>query len=134
MGSGHVGQRLVELGIDEQDRGARVVDDVTDFVGVETEVDRHGNPAVTGDREQRDQEPGAVLGHDRDAFARTDAEGIEPGGERTDVLGDLLPSQLAKALGGLVGFVHDAYTISVDMLSAVEEVDDVEGNLHVRFS
>ena len=37
----HARQGVVDLGVDEQDRGPRVLDDVADLLGVETEVHGH---------------------------------------------------------------------------------------------
>ena len=61
---------------------------------------------------------------------RTDAEGVEAGGHRPGVLGDLPPRHPSPAVGGLVGFVDDADAVAVDVLGAVEEVEDVERDLH----
>ena len=125
-----VGERFVELGIDEEDGGAGLLDDVADLVGVEAEVDRHDDASVAGDGEQGDEEAGAVVRDDRDPLAATDAEGVEAGGHRPGVLGDLPPRHPSPAVGGLVGFVDDADAVAVDVLGAVEEVEDVERDLH----
>ena len=42
-----VGHRVAELGIDEQQAGAGVLDDVLHLVGDEPEVDRHEHPSRT---------------------------------------------------------------------------------------
>ena len=68
--------------------------------------------------------------HDGHALAASDAEGVEAGGHRPGCVGDLPPRQLAPAVGGLVGFVDDADAVAVDVLGAVEEVEDVEGDVH----
>ena len=128
----HVGECLVELGIDEQHGGTGLLDDVADLVGVEAEVDRDDHAPVAGDAEQGDEEAGAVVGDDGDTLAATDAEGVEAGGQRPGVLGDLPPGQLAPAVGGLVGLVDDADAVAVDVLGAIEEVEDVERDLHDR--
>ena len=130
VGGVDVGERFVELGVDEEHGGAGLLDDVADLVGVETEVDRHDDAPVPGDREQGDEEAGAVVRHDRDPFAGTDPESVEAGGHRSGVLGDLSPCHPPPAVGGLVGLVDDADAVAVDVLGTVEEVEDVERDLH----
>jgi hypothetical protein len=125
-----VGERVVELGIDEKHGRTGLLDDVANLVGVEAEVDRHDDAPVAGYAEQGDEEAGAVVGDDGDSFAAPNAEGVEAGGQRPGVLGDLPPRQLSPAGGGLVGFVDHADPVAVDVLGAVEEVEDVERDLH----
>jgi hypothetical protein len=45
---------------------------------------------------------------------------------------DLAPCQGAEAVGRLVGLVDDADALAVDVLGAVEQVEDVERDLHGR--
>jgi hypothetical protein len=85
--------------------------------------------ARDGGRES-DEKTGAVVRHDRHPFAASDAEGIEAGGHRSGVFGDLPPRQRSPARGGLVGFVDDPDAVAVDLLGAVEEVEDVERDVH----
>ena len=79
-------ERLLQLGVDQQHGRTRVLDDVADLLGVEAEVDRDDDAAVAGHAEQRHEQPGAVLRDDRDAFAATDAERVEAGGQGTSVV------------------------------------------------
>ena len=72
-----VAQRLVELGVDQQHPRAGVLDDVAHLVGPEPEVHRHQHPPVAADPEERRQQPGAVVAHDRDPVADADAELVE---------------------------------------------------------
>ena len=75
-------QRVVELGIDEQHRRARVLDDVRDLLRVEPEVDRHEHAAAPAHAEERREQARRVVRHDRDALTAPDAERVEPGGLR----------------------------------------------------
>ena len=129
----HVAERFVELGIDEEHRRTGLLDDVAHLVGVEPEVDRHDDAAVAGHREQGDEEAGAVLRDDRHPLAGTDAEGVEAGGHGPGVLGDLPPCHASPAVGRLVGLVDHADAVAVDVLGAIEEVEDVELGFH-RFT
>ena len=69
--------RVLELGVDVEDAGAGVLDDVLHLVGREPEVDRHQHPAVAGDAEERGVEPGAVVRDVGDPLAEPDAELVE---------------------------------------------------------
>ncbi len=73
----HVAERLVELGVDEQDRGARVLDDVGDLGGGQPEVHGDEHPAPRAHPEEAGQEPGRVGTHDGDAGAGADTELVE---------------------------------------------------------
>ena len=126
----HVGERIVELGIDEEHGRTGLLDDVADLLGVEPEVDRHDDTPVAGHREQGDEEAGAVLRDDRHALAGSDAEGVEAGGHGPGVFGDLPPRQSPPAVGGLVRLVDHTDAVAVDVLGAIEEVEDVERSLH----
>jgi hypothetical protein len=84
-----VRQRVVELGIDEQDAGSAVTDDVADLLGDEPEVDRNEDPSGSGDAEERGDQSGRVVADDRDPLADADAELVEAGRDRTRPLGDL---------------------------------------------
>ncbi len=74
-----IAQSLLELGIDEEHRGAGMFDDVSHFLGVETKVDRHEDPTRTTDPEQREQESSRVVGDDGHPFARTDVQSVKGG-------------------------------------------------------
>ncbi len=125
-----VGERFVELRVDEEHRRAGVLDDVADLVGVEAEVDRDDDAAVARHAEQGGQEASAVLRDDGDTLAEADAERVEAGGQGSHPHGDFSPGQLAPARRRLVGFVDDADAVAERGLGAVEEVEDVERGLH----
>jgi hypothetical protein len=80
---------VLELGVDEQDAGPGVLDDVADLVGHQTEVDRHEDPPGTGHAVQGRQQPGRVVAEHRDPLADADAELVEPGGDRPGPPGHL---------------------------------------------
>ena len=71
---------LVELGVDEQHAGPRVLDDVLDLFGVEAEVDGHEDPAEPADPEERDEEPGGVRADDGDPLPLLNPHAIECSG------------------------------------------------------
>ena len=48
--------------------------------GVEPEVDGHEDPPEAADAEERGEEAGRVVAHDRHPLARADAQRVEPGG------------------------------------------------------
>ena len=81
---------------------------------------------VAGHREQGDEEPCAVLRDDRHPLAGTDTEGVEAGGHGPGGLGDVPPGQPPPAVGGLVRLVDHTDAVAVDVLGAIEEVEDVE--------
>ena len=126
----HAGERLVELRVDEQHRRARVLDDVAHLVGVQTEVDRHDDTPVARHGEQRGHHASAVLGDDRHPLAEPDAERVEPCCHGAHADRDLVPGELAPARGRLVRFVDDADAVAEDGLGAIEEVEDVERDVH----
>ena len=104
----HVGQRFVELGVDEQDSGPAVLDDVGDLLGDEPEIDRNENPAGARDPEQRRDQARRVVTDDRHPFAGRDAQGVESGGERPGPVGDLGVREGPPRRRWLVRFVDDA--------------------------
>jgi len=77
-----VGQRLVDLRINEQDRRPGVLDDVLDLLRPQPEVDRHQDP--TGGRYGVEQleHAGCVRRDHRDPLADVNAELVEAGLER----------------------------------------------------
>ena len=76
-----VPQGLVELGIDEQHRGAGVLDDVADLLGIQPEVDGHEDAPEHADPEQADQEACRVGGDDGHAIVLGDPELVQGHGE-----------------------------------------------------
>ena len=84
---GDAGERVVELGVDEQHRRARVLDDVADLVGVEPEVDRHEHAPPPAHAEEGREQAGRVLRDDRHPLTLRDAEPVEARGLRTRELG-----------------------------------------------
>ena len=69
--------RLLELGVDVEDAGTPVLDDVGDLLRREPEVDRHEHPSEAGDAEEGGVEPGAVVREVGDPLADADAELVE---------------------------------------------------------
>ena len=124
------GERLGELGIDEQEPGAGVLDDVLDLLGDEAEVDRHEDAPGPRHAEQRGEQAGRVVRHHRDPFALGDAERVEAGRERPRPLGHVAVRDRAPRLGGLVGLVDDGRAVGVEQLGPAEEVVDRQRNLH----
>ena len=128
--AGHVPEVALELGIDEQDRCAGVLDDVLHLVGVEPEVDRHEHPTEARHAVERREQPGGVVADDGDALAVADTEGVETGGLGSGQLADPAPRRLAPRRGRLVGLVDDGHTVAVDGDGAVEEVSDSQRHTH----
>ena len=128
--AGHVGQRVVQLGVDEQQPGTRVLDDVAHLLGGEAEVDRHEDASRPRHAVHRGHQPGRVVADDRHPLADPDAELVQPGGHRPRPLGHLPVRERVPRLGGLVRLVDDPDAIGVQQLGAVDEVVDGEGHLH----
>ena len=97
---GDAGERLVELGVDEQHPRAGVLDDVAHLVGTQPEVHRHQHPSGAGDAEERREQAGAVVAHDRDPVADADAELVEPRGLPAGQGADLGVGQRPPPSGG----------------------------------
>ena len=125
-----VGQRVVELGIDQQHPGPGVLDDVGHLVGPEPEVDRHQHPAGPGHPEERREQAGTVVADDRDPVADADAELVELRGLPSGQCADLGVGELPQGRGGLVGLIDDAGALAVDGDGAVDEVGDAERDDH----
>ena len=113
---------VLELGVDVEHPGAGVLDDVGHLVGREPEVDRHQDPAVAGDAEERRVEPGTVVRDVGDAVADADAELVELGRLRAGELAHAGIGHVAQGRGGLVGLVDDADAFGVHRQRTVEEV------------
>jgi hypothetical protein len=107
-----------------------VLDDVGDLVGSQPEVHRHQHPPGPGDAEERREQPGAVVTHDRDPVADADAELVELGGLPAGQRADLGVGELSQRRRGLVGLVDDAGALAVDPDGPVDEVGDAERNDH----
>ena len=67
----------LELGVDEEHRGAGVLHDVADLLGVEPEVDGDEHPAEAAHPEERDEQASRVGAHDGHPLARAHAHGVE---------------------------------------------------------
>ena len=65
-----VGDGLGQLRVDQQHRGAGVLEDVLDLGGREPEVDRHQHPPVAAHPEERREQPPRVLRQHRHPLAR----------------------------------------------------------------
>ena len=86
---------VLELGVDQQHRRARMLDDVRDLVGLEPEVDRHHDAAEAADTEERHEETGGVGRHDRHPLAPPDTQPVEAGRLGPSALVDLAPCERA---------------------------------------
>jgi hypothetical protein len=124
------GERVVELGVDQQHRGARVLDDVADLVGGQPEVHRHEHPAPGADPEERDQEAGGVVGHDRHPLTPADPQAVERRRLGACQLGDAGVGQLSPRRRRLIGLVDHAHAVGVDERGALEVVGDRQRNSH----
>ena len=69
---------LVELA-DEEELGLRMLQNVLDGVARQGGINWHGNVSGEPDGEVGDEPPAAVLGHEGDAAALLEAEGVEVG-------------------------------------------------------
>ena len=123
-------QRVVELGVDEQHRGAGVLDDVPDLVGVEPEVDGHEDPARSADPEERHEQSGGIRRDDRDSLADADPEVVQGGGLGARELAHAPVGQLSERRGRLVGLVDDADPVAVHECGALQEVVDRQRHPH----
>ena len=128
----HVAERVVELGVDQQHRGAGVLDDVAHLVGIQTEVDGHEDAAVAAHAPERAQQARRVLRDHGDPFTLADAEAVEAGGLRPRQLGEAGVGELAPRLGGLVRLVDHADTTAVDELCPIQEIGNGQRKLHER--
>ena len=125
-----VAQQLVELGIDEQGRGAGVLEDVADLLRVEAEVHRHQDAPERADSEQSEQEARGVGGNDGHALVLADAEIVEGGGETTRHRAELRVGEAAEAAAGRARLVDHGLAAAVDMLGPLEEIAEGEGHDH----
>ncbi len=125
-----LGQRIVELRVDEQQARPAVLDDVADLVGDEAEIDRHEDAAGPRHAEQRSDQPSGVVADDRDSLSNPDLDLVEAGGHRTGPCGDIPIGQRAPRLGRLQWLVDDADAIRVEQLGSVDEVVDEKRHEH----
>ena len=120
--SGDVLQQVLQLGIDHEHLRAGVLDDVAHLGRCEPEVDRHQHASPGRDAEERHQQPGGVVRHDRDPAAGRDAKCVEVRGLRPRPLRDLGIGQRTPARRRLVGLVDHRDPFGIDRFRAVEEV------------
>jgi hypothetical protein len=126
----HVGQCLVVVGIDEQQRGPAVLDDVGDLVARQAEVDGDHDAARRRRAVEEVEHAGGVRADHRDPLAGGDAHGVEAGGDCARATMQLGEGQLAQAAAGLVGLVDHRDAIGIDRRAAGEEVVRRQGNEH----
>jgi hypothetical protein len=126
----HRSEGVGQLGVDQQDRRARVLDDVADFLGHQPEVDRYQDPAPAGHAPERREEPGGVVRHDRHPLALRHPETVERGGLRPCPPAHLLIRERPPRLGRLVRLVDHAHPVRVHGHRTVEEVTNRECDLH----
>ena len=125
----HLRQRVVELGVDEEDRRPGVLDDVVDLVGVEAEVDGHEDATEAAHAEERDQEAGRVRADEGDAFPGPDAHGIEGEGHPPGPGVHLGVGDGARA-PATPGSSTMAALVGMDQGSSLEEPTDGEWYSH----
>jgi hypothetical protein len=77
-----VGERFVQLGVDEQHARTGVLDDVAHLFGDQAEVDRHQHATRPAHAEQIGEQTRRVLAHHRHALADPDAHRVEARGDR----------------------------------------------------
>ena len=118
---GDGGEALGEPGVDEQQRGAGVVDDVLRLVGGQAEVDGHEDPAGAGGRVERDEQLDGVGRDDRDALARRDAQPRQRLGHPVAAPHQLAVGQAAQRARD-PGLVDGAETAGMDGARPVTEV------------
>ena len=75
-------RRCIDLGVDQEDRGAGVVDDVFDLLVAQPEVDRHQDPTRRRYGVEQLEHPRRVRGDDGHPLAQVDAELVEAGLQR----------------------------------------------------
>ena len=126
---GHVPERLVGLGVHEQDGRARVLDDVADLLGVQPVVDRDQHPAVTADPEVGDLEARGVGADDRDPLALAHPEVVQGDGHPARAALQLRVCERAQGPGG-PWLVDHSRAPAVYGGTAAEKVSDRERHLH----
>ena len=127
-----VGHGIGEFGIDEEHRGAALLDDVAHLLGMEAEVDRHQHPTPSAHPEERHEQARRVVTDDGDAFAHADAQRVDGGGERRRVFPELAVSQRTPTERGrgLIGLIDHRSAIGVHPERSVEVITDVQVDLH----
>jgi len=88
-GRGRRGDRAFQPGRHEGDRRAGILQRIGEFVRMQLGIDRDGGRAGPPDRVQGGDIVGLVLGDDRDAVARPDAETGKAAGQPRGRLGQL---------------------------------------------
>jgi hypothetical protein len=123
-------QRLVELGVDQRDGRAGVLDDVAHFLGVEPEVHRDDHASEDTHAEQAHQEAGGVGRDDRDSLVVVHAHVVERGRQAARHRGELSVRDAAQPAARRVGLVDDRLARAVHLLGALQEVSQGEGHDH----
>jgi hypothetical protein len=126
-------ERLLELGVDEQELGAAMADDVLHLLGVESEVDGHEDPAPARHPEEARQQPGGVVADDGDPFAGPEAHGVEAGRLGAGALVELGVGQRPPRRRRLVRFVDDRGAPRVHRERPIDVVADRQRNSHGRY-
>ena len=107
-----------QFGIDQQEAGFGVAEDITDFVGAEAGVDRNQDAPGGGDGKMRFEQRGGVGAEDGDAVVLLEAEVAQAVGAAVDALGDFAPGAAHIA-------VDDRDFIGEDVGGAAQEGDGV---------
>src|SRR6266542_948047 len=125
-------QRLVELGIHEQDGRAGVLDDVADLLRVQAEVDGHEGAPEHAHAEEAHEEARGIGRHDGHAIVLAHPQIVEARRETPGHLRELTVAEAPEAAPGRIGLVDHRLAVAVDQLGAVEEVTQGERYDHGR--
>ena len=120
---------VVLFRIDQEHPRPRVLHDVGDLLGVETEVDRHENTSVARRPPERKQELRRVRTDDRHPVSHTDAHVLQAARHASHARPHLGVGQCAERADHS-RFVDDPDAIAVDSHGPVEKVSNSERNLH----
>ena len=120
---------FVLIGVDEQNRGARVVDDVPNLLCVEPKVDGHKHPPVLRSSPERDEEPSRVGRHHGHAVTDLDSEVFKTASKIANPFTEACVGERAEG-PRRAWLVDDSRSIGVHEDRAVEIVADGELDLH----
>jgi hypothetical protein len=128
----HTCERLGEVGVDEQDPSAGVVDDVLDLFGDETEVDRHQDPTRSADPVEGCQQSCRVVADHGHPLAGSDPGCVQPCGDCTRSAAHLAIGHRTPTRRWLIRLVDHTDPVRVDLLRTPKKIVDCQCNLHRR--
>ena len=106
-----------------------MLDDVADLLGVEAEVDGDEDASEDAHAEEAHQEAPGIGRDDGHALALTDPEIVQGGGEAPRHAGEPPVGDAAEPAPGRIRLVDDGHAVAVDLLGALEEIRQREGNV-----